>query len=307
MTRTFATTTFAVALFGLSACKGGAGDAIKLIPEGANVIGGADLNALMNSSAYKDNVDKIETAETKEFLDAASACNVGKDKWKNVTFGMNTESPDKKVAMVVNVDGLGKKENLECISGKIKEKAPDGEAPFTIEEADGKLTLKSDDGTGYVVNDNMVVFAGADWASAVKELVDGKGKAAVDGNLKDLVGRANTKAHVWAAGEIPADMASGPAEGAKDATVAIDVSDGLGIDASVGFGDAEAAKAKADELNKMYDSQKGAAGAMGVPSTVTDSVKIEAKDTAVHVAAKATAEDLKKISDSVGKMMGGGM
>ena len=303
MKRTFAITTCAAALFGLSACKGGAGDAIKLIPEGANVIGGADLNALMNSTAYKENQEKIESGEGKEMLDAAAACNVGKEKWKSVTFGMDAENP-KKVAMVFEVEGLGKKENLECIQGKVKEK---GGEEFTVEEAEGKLTIKADDGTGYVVNDNMIVFAASDWTSSVKELIDGKGKAAVDGPLKDVVARANTKDHIWMAGNIPASMASGPAEGAKNAAASLNVSNGLAIAASVGFGDAEAAKAKADEMTKMFDQFKGGAGAMGVPQTVVDSVKIEAKDSAVHVEGKATDDDIKKISESVGKMMGGGM
>lgn len=304
MKRTFAITTIALSMLGLSACKGGAGDAMKFIPDGASVMGGVDLAALQKSSVWEENKDKIESGEQAEMMKAAEECNLGKATWKNVVFGADVNNAEGKMVVVLSVDGVGKKENLECVAGKIKEKSD--KDPWTMEEKDGKLTLTIDEGkaTGYVVSENMLVIAGKDWAGSVKELIDGKGKAAVDGSLKDIVGRASTKEHMWVAGTIPAEMAKGPAEGLKDGTVSMNFSDGLAIAGNLGFGSADDAKSKAEEFNKQFEQLKGMAGEM-VPKAVMDSVKIEAKESAIHVEAKASNEDIKAMSEKAGGMLGG--
>src|SRR5690606_10342652 len=205
------------------------------------------------------------------------------DKWKSITFGVHhsalmgmpgDEPPP--VAIVLSADGIGKKENLECVQGKIKEKS--GEDPWTMEEKDGRLVLDLDKGkdVGYVVDDNTLVVAGKGWADSVKELIDGKGKAAVDHGLKDAVGTADTGKAIWFAGNLPAELLSGsPAEGAKTAGGSLDFKSGLALAVAVTFGSADDAKSKAEELQTQFDQVKGMAGAMGVPQTVTDSVKIE--------------------------------
>jgi len=302
MKRTFTTTTFALAILGLAACKGGGGDSVKLIPDAATMVGGVDLKGIVSSKAYTDNKALLETGETKEMMDAATACNLGQDKWKSITFG--ADQAKNQFAVVVSADGIGKDENLNCIAGKIKEKQ--GKDPWKLEEKDGKkvLTMEGDEGTGYVVNENTLVVASKDWAAAVKELVDGKGKSAFDGALKDVIGRADTSKHIWAAGTIPAELTKeGPAAGAKDAAGDADLSNGLAFKASVGFASADDAKKKAEELQKQFDGVKGAASGMGVPQAAVDSVKIEAKDTAVHVSASISADDMKKVQETVMKGM----
>lgn len=308
MIRTLATTTCAAALLSLTACKGGgaAGDAAKLIPDAATVIGGVNVQEMMKSPLYEGNKEMLEKGEQKEMMDAAKECNLGPDTWKSVVFGFDPEGGDSKLALVLVADGLGKKENLECVASKIKEKN-DGEEPWTMEEKDGKLVLTIDEGkaTGYVVNDSTLAVAGKDWAGAVKELIDGKGKPAVDNSLKEVLGRTDMSKAVWAAGVVPASMATGPADGMKDGAIAIDMSSGLEINASIGVKDADMATAKAEEFNKQYGEMKGMAGMFGVPASVTDSVKIEAKDASINVSAKATKEDLEKINEAVQKNLGG--
>jgi len=310
MIRTLATTTCAAALLTLTACKGGgaSGDAAKLIPDAATVIGGVNVQSMLKSPLYDGNKEMLEKGEQKEMMDAAKECNLGPDTWKSVVFGFDPEGGDAKMAVVLVADGLGKKENLECVAGKIKEKN-DGKEPWTLEEKDGKLVLNIDDGdaTGYVVNDSTLAVAGKDWAGAVKELVDGKGKPAIDNSLKDVLGRTDMGKSIWAAGVIPASMASGPADGMKDGAMWVDMSSGLELMASIGVKDADTATAKAKEFQTQYDQAKGMAGAFGVPSGVTDSVKIEAKDAAINVSAKASKEDLDKINEAVKKNLGGMM
>ena len=307
MNRTLATTTCAAAFLTLTACKGGAaGDAAKLIPDAATVVGGANIQAMMKSPLYEGNKEMLEKGDQKEAMEAAKACNLGPDTWKSVVFGADPEGGDAKMAVVLVATGLGKKENLECISGKMKEKNGDKE-PWTMEEKDGKLVLTMDEGDaiGYVVDDNTLAVAGKDWAGAVKELVDGKGKPAIENSLKDVLGRTDMSKAVWAAGVIPESMASGPADGMKDGAMWIDMSSGLELMASVGVKDADTATSKAKELTAMYEGMKGMAGGFGVPASVTDSVKIEAKDAAINVSAKASKEDLEKINEAVQKKLGG--
>lgn len=305
MKRTFTTTTFALALLGFAACKGGGGDSVKLIPEAATVVGGVDVKGLVASKAYTDNKALLEQGENKEMLDAATACNLGTDKFKSITFG--ADPTKNQFAVVVSADGIGKDENLNCIAGKFKEKNG-GKDPWKLEDKDGKkqLTMEGDDAgnVGYIVNENTLVVATKDWAAAVKELVDGKGKSAFDGALKDVIGRADTSKHVWAAGTIPADFTKdGPAAGAKDAAGDVDLSNGVAFKASVGFASADDAKKKAEELQKQFDGVKGAATGMGVPQAAVDSVKIEAKDTAVNLSASITGDDMKKVQETVMKGM----
>ncbi|MBC8071541.1 MAG: hypothetical protein IAG13_24650 [Deltaproteobacteria bacterium] len=301
MKRTFATTTFTLALLSLAACKGGGADSAKLIPDAATMVGGIDFKALVGSKAYADNKAMLEQGEYKEFVDAATACNLGTDKWKNVVFGADTSK--QQFAAVINADGIGKEENLTCINGKIKEKS--GKDSFKIEDKDGKKQLTMDDGgVGYIVNEGTLAVASKDWAAPVKELVDGKGKSVFDGALKDVIARADSGKHIWVAGTLPADMLKGsPAEGAKDAAASLDLSGGIAVNASVAFASAEEATKKKDELQKQFDGFKGMAGGMGVPQTVVDSVKIDASGSTVTFAAKATDEDVKKIQEGVTKSM----
>lgn len=305
--KTFATTTFAFALLGLAACKGGGGDAAKFIPEAATIVGGIDLAGVQGTQSWKDNKAMVES-QGKEVLDAMTACNLGLDKWKSVTFGVDPAGGDGKMAAVVVADGLGKKENLDCAAGKIKEKSG-GKDPWTAEN-EGK-TLKMTDGqVAYVVDDNTVVVAGKDWAADVEKLTKGEGKNAFDGPLKDVIGRTDTGKHVWFAGKLP-DDAKGAAKmlgdvgEPQDVAGWLDMSGGVEAWIAIGFksGD-EATKAK-DAAQKQFDAFKGMAGQMGVPQAVVDSVKFDTKDTAATVSAKVTDADMKTIQEKMGGMMGG--
>lgn len=301
MKRLFATTTLAIALLGVAACKGGGAESAKLIPEAATVVGGVDVAALVKSTVYTENKELIEKGDGKEMLDAATACNLPLDKWKSITFGMDPTK--QQVAVVVNADGIGKEENLTCIHGKIKEK--DGKEPWTVEEKDGKKVLAMENGgVGYIVNEGTLVVATKDWAAPVKELIDGKGKSVFDGALKDVIGRADTGKTMWAAGSIPGEMLKGtPGEGAKDAAGSIDLSSGVALAASVGFGSADDATKKKDELQKQFDQFKGMASGIGVPQSVVDSVKIEASGSAVTVSVTASEDDVKKLNEAAKKAM----
>ena len=290
MNRTFATTTLALGLFGLAACKGGAGDAVKLVPDSATVIAGVDLKGVQDSKLYKDYKDKIE-AGAKEQIEAAKKCELGPDKWKSAVIGANPEKGEGAMVAIVSADGLGKKETLECIIKESGEKAP-----FSLEDDGKTIKPKGDEGTGYVIDDNTIVFAGKDWASTVKDLVDGKGKSVNDGELKDILGRTDTGKHIWFAGKLPADMQEMAGQAGfkpKDLAGFLHLASGLELSVSAGVDDADAAK---DAAQKSFDQFKGMATSMGgVPQSVVDSVKIDSKGGAVTVEMKASDEELTTI------------
>lgn len=306
--KTFATTTFAFALLGVAACKGGGGDAAKFIPEAATIVGGIDLAGVQGTQSWKDNKAMVES-QGKEVLDAMTACNLGLDKWKSLTFGFDPAGGNEKMSAVIVADGLGKKENLDCAAGKMKEKNG-GKDPWTSEE-EGKTLKMEDGGVAYVIDDNTIVVAGKAWAEDVKKLTKGEGKNAFDGPLKDVIGRTDTGKHVWFAGKLD-DNAKGMAKMAgdigepQDVAGWLDMSGGVELFVAVGLKSSDEATKAKDTVQAQFDGMKAMAGQFGVPQAVVDSVKFDTKDTAVTVSAKASDADLKTIQEKVmGGMMGG--
>jgi len=304
--KTFATTTFAVALLGMAACKGGSGDNAKLIPKAATVLVGVDLAALQATQSWKDNKE-MALADGKEMIEAMDACKLGLDKWKSVTVGMDPAGGDEKMAIVVKADGIGVKANLECAHGKIKEKTGE-EEPWKVEE-DGKVLKMDNGGVAYVVDDNTIVMAGKAWADDVKKLVGGEGESAFDGPLKDVLALTDTSKHVWGAGILP-DEAKGMAKMAGDIgepqNVAgwMDFSGGVELFLAVGFKDGDEATKAKETAEKQWEGVKAMAGQFGVPQGVVDSVKFDTKDKATTVTAKASDDDLKAIEGKVKEQFG---
>lgn len=279
-------------------------DAMKLIPDGMNVIVGLDATAVAGSDLIKDNAEMLEQGEAGEAMAAANACKVGMSTWKYAVVGVNTDK-DKQGAFIVSATGLGKKETLECIGKKIKEKKPENK--FEVGEEDGRVVVTGkDDMKVYAVSDDVVAFSAPDSKDAVKELIGGKGKNALDGSLKEVVAAMDQSKHVYFGMIATADMQNGPTKGLKHVTGSLDLSDGLVVAASGEFGDEAKAKELAKMANEQFTQMKGMAGALGVPQPVVDSVKIEAKGGAITASAKATKDDLKKLAETAKQQMGAG-
>jgi hypothetical protein len=310
MKRTIFTTLAATALLTIPACKGGASaSGGKLIPEQATIMVGVDVAGLMKSKLYVDNKAKLESqAGYKEMAEAAKACNLDPEKAVSSVL-LGTDAKDG-FAVVFTGDGIGDEKNLTCVADKAKEKN-NGKVPFTIADEGGKKTLKMDDGTGYIIDARTVVIASKPWAAAVKDLVDGKGKAAVDGANKDIFSRADQSKHVWFAGVAPEQVAgmakAGPVPvDVKDFSGSLDLSSGLGLKFAAGLGnDQQAAdlKKKADEQLPMA---KMGLALIGLPATVADTVKIDAKGNVISLEMSMSDADLKTAQEKLGALAGGG-
>ncbi len=299
MKRTITITLAATALIGLTACKGGGGAAAsKLIPEQASIMGGMDLGGLMGTSLYNDNKDKMD-ADAKEMMEAAKGCNIDLEKLGSVVFGSDG---GENVAVVITGAGIGEEANVDCIGKKIEEKK--GSAPWT---RDGKtLTIDEGKASAYLVDGKTVAFANKDWAGAVKDLVDGKGKAAVDGPNKDLFSRADKSKHIWFAGKIPEGMAGmmgEQAKGLKDVSGYLHFASGLEAHVAAGFESADQATAVKDMAAGGLQMVKPMLKAQELPEGIIDGIKIDSKDAVVSVDAKISEADLKTVSEKAKGMM----
>ena len=288
------------------AAKGGAGSAgelTKLVPEGANLLVVFDAKSVFSSALMKDNMGMLEKSDAGEMFTAANTCKVGPETWQKAVLGGDTDGNDS-VVVIGQAAGLGKKETLECISKKVNEK--EGSEKWKVEEADGKVvvTIDGGDAKGFSGGDDIFVIAGKDYAEAVQGLVGGNGKSAIDGSLKDAVASADTSKHVYFAGVAKGQMAAGPTAGLKHFHGSVDFSNGLAVAASLDFGDEAKAKTTADMFSQQFEGLKGMATGMGVPKTILDSVKIEAKGPAVSATLNATTDDLNKVAALAQKQMG---
>ncbi|MEM9462814.1 MAG: hypothetical protein AAGF11_52220 [Myxococcota bacterium] len=286
---------------GGGAAAAAAGDLSAMVPEGAKMMASMDLKGLVGSALYKQQSAMLESSPFGKNLVAAKACNLGPETWQQAVMGAD-EAVDDAMMIAMAATGIGKKENIECIAAKYKEQDP--KADWKIEDKDGKVvvTLDGGDGMAWAVDDNTIVMAGKAWNAAMQERIGGKGKAAAEGSLKDAMALAG-KGHITFAGLATADMAKGPMEGAKFFGGALDLSDGLAVSATMAFADADTAKARTDGFKQQFEGFKGMAGGLGIPQTVVDSVKIEAKDATMAMSLKATPADL----DALGKAAAGAM
>lgn len=314
MKQTTFVTLAATALIGLSACKGGPSAAgAKLIPEQATIMGGIDVAGLMKTKHYTDNKAMLESQrEWTEMSAAAKACNLDPEKaLSSVLFGTDGKA---NFAAVITGEGLGDEKNLTCIADKAKEKNG-GKTPFTVADDAGKKVLRMEggEGTGFIVDGKTLVFASKGWEAAVKDLIDSKGKAAVDGPNKDVFARADQSKHIWAAGLIPAEaagMAKSVGAEPKDFSVALDLADGLAFQAAVGLASADQAQALKKKADEGLAAVKGLAPMLGIPAKALETLKIDTKDNQISVQASMSHEDVKQLQEKAGAAMmgmGGGM
>jgi hypothetical protein len=298
-------------LYGLTACGGGATAAGgKLIPEQATIMVGIDVGGLMKTKLYTENKAELEKqSEYKELAEAAKGCNLDPEKaLSSVLIGTDGKN---NVAAVLTGEGIGDDKNLTCIAD-VAAKKNGGKAPFTVVDEGGKKVLKMEkgDGTGWVIDGKTVVFATKSWEGAVKELIDGKGKAAVDGPNKDLFARADQSKHIWAAGLVPAEAAAG-AKGmgadVKDFSMSLDLTDGLALKATTGLANADQAKELKKKADEGLPMLKAMGPMMGVPPKALETLKIDQKDNQISVEAAITNDEIKQLKDKAGALLGGGL
>jgi hypothetical protein len=303
------TMSLAASLFILPACKSGANvEAVKLIPDEAEMIIGMSPKAITESELYKAFGSEIEKeADYKEAVQAFKDCGLDVNSIESVVVGVKASSED--FVAVVSAEGVGKDDTAVCVIKSIQRMGGDEEIADVTKDSGHKI-IQFTDGRAYLVNDNMLALATTAWEDKIGELIDGKGSPAIDNSKKDLYGKVDTKAAMWFVADVPTELAAGAAmiapEASKIKTVigSMDFSKGVAVDVVAGFGSAEDAKAVADEAKKQFDEVKGMAALIGM-SSAAESVKIEAAGSDVKVAASASLEEIKALQNMSGDAAGG--
>lgn len=288
------TTSLAVCLLVLPACKGGASaDAVKLIPDEAEFIVGLNPKAITSSEAYKSVQAELEAEpDFKEMMTTAEGCGVKPTEFDAIVVGAN--QAEEFVAVIVG-DGIGEDDKAVCIIKAIQ-KAGGEEEAADVTKQDGKKIIQFTDGRAYLVNKNMLAMATTAWEDKVGELIDGKGTPAIENSKKDLYGKVDTKAAMWFLAEIPpelagmAAMAAPEAAEVKTAAGTIDLSKGAAVNFVAGFDSEDKAKAVAEKLQALFDGVKGEAPKE--LAGVVESVKIEASGSDVKLSVSATTDEI---------------
>ncbi|MBV1859817.1 MAG: hypothetical protein KUG77_15505, partial [Nannocystaceae bacterium] len=275
-------------------------DAMKYIPDGANLLVGMDAAKVAGSAVMKDNQYLLTQGEAGELIAAADACKVGMSTWKYAVVGGNTEE-DQELVAVFSATDVGRKDTLECIGKKVTETNP--QERFEVGEEDGRVVVSGgrDSQKMYAVSNDVVAIVGAAWQEVFTDLLGGKGQAALDGSLKDVLASLDQSKHIYFGMVATAEMQEGPASTLKYVTGTVDLSAGVSIALSGEFADAAKATEFAGMANKQYDELKGMAGAFGIPYGVVESVKIQAEGGALAITANAVGDDLKQLSEMIKK------
>jgi hypothetical protein len=288
------TTSLAVSLLVLPACKGGASaDAVKLVPDEAEFIVGLNPKTITGSELYKQFSSEFEKEEDfKEAMSSFEECGLKPTEFDAVIVGAN--QAEDFVAVIVG-DGIGEDDNASCIIKNIQKMSGEEEVADVTKE-DGKKIIQFTDGRAYLVNNNMLALSTTAWEAKIGELIDGKGTPAIENSKKDLYGKVDSKAAVWFIADVPTELAGMAAAAAPEATEVktvvgtVDLSKGVAIDLIAGFPDEAKATATATKLQEAFDGLKG----MAPPELggVVESVKIEASGSDVKVGVSASMEDI---------------
>lgn len=281
-------------------------DALAYIPDGANVVFGLDAATVATSEPINDILERWNTPihdHTNEVLAAADACNVPMSTW-DYAFVAGEADLDGDVILVVSAIGVGKKDTLDCIGRILVEESP--QARFDVGEEDGRVVVSAGDENQkvYALSDDVVALVSANWQGAFKDRLEGEGKAALDGSLKDVMASIDRSQHMYFGAVANAAMRREFTEPLKHVTITVDLSEGLSIAALAEFADIDTATALAEQYTVMFEQLKGfLAKSLDLPWSVLDSVKIEAKGASVVFSVSATGDDVEPASKSIATLL----
>ena len=277
-------------------------DAMKYIPDGANLLIGVNTAKVVDFAVLMGNEDLLRQGDAGEMLAAADACKVGMSTWKYAVVGGNTEE-DLDVVIVFSATGVGEKNTLDCIGKNITEQDP--QARFDVGEEDGRVVVSRGRGgqKWYAISDDVIAIVGADSREAFEDRLDGRGKNVLEGSLKDALDSVDQSKHIYFGMLATADMRQGPTAPLQYVTGTVDLSAGITLAVSGEFGDSAKATDFSDIANRQFDELKGIAGAFGIPAGIVESVKIEAQGAAVAISVSATGDELKQLSEALSKQL----
>jgi hypothetical protein len=273
-------------------------DGLALVPDGARFVGHVDGRKAFKSRLYKDMRSMIERdLEARDGLKVLDKCDLKIEDIQELTVA--TGKSDETVA-VIKARGLGKAKTLSCLRKQIAAR-DNGKQPWTIRRGACYSTLTKDNKDfAFVLDDSTIVVTENQWAGEVRALIDGKGKAAKDGVLRNMVGRVDRTHGAWFAGILD-DQTRGQLSGSSFAGIrevggSLDFDRGLDLDTVLQAIDPGAAVSLRDEMVMYRDMMKGAGM---IPGHLLDRLHVSSAGSDVNVDLSLSFAELEEVRKSL--------
>lgn len=226
----------ALALLGPPACPDVPSDLATLVPEGATIVAGVDVDAFAKTAVGRATLPALrgdlQLAETLEVLDD---CGVQLE--RTYAAVVARDGGDGRLA-IIQGRGLGEAATLTCLAAELEARS-DGATAWTRRERGCVDTLELGGALGgpgaraWVANQFTLVWASGPFVEPVEDVLLGEVPPTLPANLATELGRVDRDAHAWLAARLGEDeRAALPWAWARETTaltVAIDLSDGLAL------------------------------------------------------------------------------
>ena len=275
----------------------GAGSATSYLPKSASAVFGVNFEKIRTSALYEQFKDKLEKQSAKEMAEFKEVCGIDMmTSFKSFTVAMGADPQNEKEMFVaVNLD-TPRAKFAECAK-KMTEKGTKVE--IADDGAFATYTVKGDPMPVWWASDSTVVMSPAKSLDALKALSTGE-KLKDNAELVAMMGKTDTGAMIWAAGNVP----KGPMAGAMGSTPTsghFALNAPSGIDAKVGieFADEAGAKTAHETMKQQLEGAKG----QPMVGDLLKGVTLEASGKTVNATVKLSKEDVDKMI-SMAKMFG---
>lgn len=290
----------ALAVAFLCACSPKGEEAVRLVPEGATILGSMDVRRIVRSSLFTGTADE-GLGELARMLEAARACHLGPERFERIVIG--AELGTGRNVLVVDAPGIGKLENLACIARAIEERT--GKEPWEVAQEGGKAVLKTPQGVGYLVTPDQIAIASSPWAAAVRDRIAGRGSPAITGSLKELYVRAGRDKPLWLTGRMPQVSAATATASIADFSAEFDLTAGVEIHLAGGMATPEEARDRGEQLRIQFAGIRASAAGLGIPQGILDSVKFGNAASVVTIDANISEADFSILRDRMKEIVSG--
>jgi hypothetical protein len=277
---------------------------LALVPDDAAFVGHVDVAALTRTPLWAANVDAWgEDPDTKRSLEVLRGCGLRPAELASLTFA-GTEG---RTALVLVGAGLGDLEALACVVRGL-ELDVGGDPRREVHAGRPALVLGDGGRIAHVVDARTLVVVDPSWDPALHEVV-GAGREAPAG-LREALEFARVDAPIWLAARLPADaereLAGSPAQGLRHVGAAIEVGEGLAIEAWAGTPDAAQAAQLRDFAASTMGQYRSMAAAFGIPRELLERVRLGVRGDQATATLAVGADDLARIRANLQRMGGGG-
>jgi len=270
-------------------------DGAGLIPDGASAMMALDVRGIMKGAFGTELHAAItSTADGRDGLATLKACGLNPDDVERITMASDLKDG---IVIAIEAKGIGKTSTIDCLHDAIEKKV--GSSPWTktTKACTTALEFDGDDGVAYAAGKNTLVVASKSFDKDLQARLTGRGTPALAGTLKWAKSSLTMGKSGWFAVDVPSSASSSlPVPGVERVGASIDASKGLALDLSVGMG----TQAQAEEIENNARMLPAMGPMMGVPTGITDSLKIDRDGSDVSLEVFVSPEDLKQLKTLAG-------